>query len=367
VSSSEPTTHAQTTGRIVFLDGMRGIASLAVVVFHVLRPALDEVSKTAGGLAEYGFHGVTLFFVISGFAISQSLAGSWIAPQTAGRFLLRRVVRLDPPYWASIALVLVVSHVARLALHQPNGVPTDLKLVLANIFYVQYFLRMPGISDVYWTLAFEIQFYVLLVVLWAVQQRLEKRLSERSAFALTFVGPLGYSLLVMRGWAPSVPGACSAWWYVFFVGVAAQRLVARHDLPSFAVTLCLVALAAGSGSTAWTALGFALLIALGDRRHKLRLWLSGRTWQLLGRISYSLYLTHWVVGGRLTNLLNHFSPSSPLARLGTALVGLVVSILFAYMFWWTIERPSLALSRTIGVRDKPRSPLSVENSPVSAA
>jgi len=359
-AQSEPPRGAR-PGRIVFLDGMRGIASLLVVIFHLLWHPLSEVSPRAAAATVFGFHGVTIFFVVSGFAITQSLAGLWITPPTAGRFLLRRVCRLDPPYWASLVLVLAIGAAARVLLHQPAPEATvGASGFLAHVFYLQYFLDVPSLQDVYWTLAFEIQFYLVLVLLLAAHQRLapvlERRLArggEALAFAVVFAGPLAYSLLSLRGLVPTPRGACFQSWYVFFIGVAAQRLVARDDWRTFGLVLLASAASAGHGQITQVAIGFALLIALGHHRRKLGVWLSGRGWQLLGRISYSLYLVHAIVGGRFGNLLNRLFSPTPVGRVLTALASGVAAVAFAQLFWWAVERPSLALSRRISVRAAP--------------
>jgi peptidoglycan/LPS O-acetylase OafA/YrhL len=351
-------------GRILFLDGTRGIAALAVAVLHLVHPVFEEASKTAAAVTRHGFQGVTVFFVVSGFAISQSLAGAWITPPTAGRFLLRRVCRLDPPYWASIALVFVVAALARVVLHQPPASGhVGLASLVAHVLYLQYFLDIPSIADVYWTLAYEIQFYLLLVTLLAIRQRLERVVGDTLAFALTFAPPLLYWVLFAYGLAPTVRGACTDSWYIFFAGVAAQRLVARNDWRTFAVVLVVVAIVGRGWATPNTTVGFALLIALGHFRGKLGVWLSGRPWQFLGRISYSFYLTHLTVGGRFANLLGRFIHPSPLGRVLVGLVGLAVAIAFSQLFWWAIERPSLALSRSISVRARLRPPVPATETP----
>ena len=87
--------------RFLFVDGLRGFAALAVVLFHLL----IAVNQTAGDwiwpvfekLFSYGHLGVDMFFVISGFVIRLSVRN---AEHTLGylfRFAVRRSIRLDPP------------------------------------------------------------------------------------------------------------------------------------------------------------------------------------------------------------------------------------------------------------------------------
>lgn len=71
--------------RIPFLDGLRGLAALCVTSVHLLAEPLGGLSTVARRLAANGFVGVYVFFVVSGFAISASLAGTRVTPGTAGR------------------------------------------------------------------------------------------------------------------------------------------------------------------------------------------------------------------------------------------------------------------------------------------
>jgi peptidoglycan/LPS O-acetylase OafA/YrhL len=107
---------------------MRGFAALWVVFFH-----LDKQGAITGLTAHlparlsyvafgYGSAGVAIFFALSGFVIAHSLNGKEMTPAELGRFALRRSVRLDPAYWASIMLTVSVAAMLALAHHEaPNG------------------------------------------------------------------------------------------------------------------------------------------------------------------------------------------------------------------------------------------------------
>jgi len=71
---------------------LRGVAALAVVLCHLRGPL--------GAVTEYGWLGVQVFFVLSGFVMSQTLARYTVTPRFVGNFILRRSVRLDPVYWS---------------------------------------------------------------------------------------------------------------------------------------------------------------------------------------------------------------------------------------------------------------------------
>src|SRR5436305_3617009 len=90
--------------RLAFLDALRGVAALAVVAAHIQAHLADPVGDIAP--ARYfsaGQFGVTLFFLVSGFVIPMTLERG--SPRS---FWIKRVCRLYPLYWASLALALAL-------------------------------------------------------------------------------------------------------------------------------------------------------------------------------------------------------------------------------------------------------------------
>lgn len=79
----------------MFVDALRGVAALAVALFHF---SGQLSSPLALAFKSYGWLGVDVFFVLSGFVISLSLQGKGYALKDFPAFLLRRLVRLEPPY-----------------------------------------------------------------------------------------------------------------------------------------------------------------------------------------------------------------------------------------------------------------------------
>jgi peptidoglycan/LPS O-acetylase OafA/YrhL len=150
------------TRRLPAIDGLRTLAVLAVIGFHV------GLSRFAGGSA-----GVDVFFVISGFVITGVLLRELDATGTVSikRFYLRRLVRL----WPVLALACAVAVVLAVAL--PNGIFGDhVGQIPAALFYVMDFTRMQlpyhaAISATLthtWSLAIEEQFYVVWAPLFLI-------------------------------------------------------------------------------------------------------------------------------------------------------------------------------------------------------
>ena len=104
------------------VEAMRGFAAIAVTLDHLsthMTSTLPWILKT------YAFAGVDVFFVISGCVIPLSLYGKNYGISQFPRFMLRRLVRLEPPYLASIVLGIVLAIVAARAVPgYRGGVPT---------------------------------------------------------------------------------------------------------------------------------------------------------------------------------------------------------------------------------------------------
>lgn len=129
-----------TQNRFLFIDGLRGIAAIAVAGFHFYYggPLRDPLSKILPAplceLLEHGWLGVEIFFVISGFIIAYSLRKAHVNLSFFGNFVLRRSLRLDPPYWATIALVIVINYASNFVLKDRSVPIPGLGLIVAHVF-----------------------------------------------------------------------------------------------------------------------------------------------------------------------------------------------------------------------------------------
>jgi peptidoglycan/LPS O-acetylase OafA/YrhL len=349
---SAPPARAAAPSRFVFVDGLRGLAALGVAVLHLAHDPLAAVSPVAGAIAARGGWGVWIFFVISGFVISHSLGRVRVTLPIAGQFLLRRMARLDPPYWASMVLGYLVVNAADLVLRGHGVAPPSATTLLAHVAYLQYILDVHSLSDVYWTLCLEIQFYLLLALLIALRQRAERRLPEEVALALVFGPVLLWSFLSAVHLVPTPRGSCFLLWYTFATGVAAQRVAAGRGFGALVVAgaVGLAVTIITRSSEGAVAVATAGAIAAAHVLGRLGVWLSSRPFQYLGRISYSLYLVHGSVGGRAMNAIRRLLPQGAWADLVAAGLGLVVAIASADVLWRLVERPSIELGRWLAER-----------------
>ena len=145
--------------RLNQLDALRGLAAMAVVLFH-FSTRFSELYPQAAPQAwslSMGHLGVNLFFIISGFVIFMTIERT--ARPTD--FVVSRVSRLYPAYWVAILLTFCITH----ALTLP-GKTVPLTTALANGLMFHGFFRVPHVDGVYWTLEVELLFYALILALY---------------------------------------------------------------------------------------------------------------------------------------------------------------------------------------------------------
>ncbi|MFF4156109.1 acyltransferase family protein [Streptomyces sp. NPDC001678] len=149
-------------GRLAALDGLRLLAALMVVLYHYIAfnsaawsmPATERF-PVAYVPASYGWLGVQLFFLISGFVICMSAWG-----RSIGDFATSRVTRLYPAYWFAVLAATVV-----VSIWPVNGVGPSLSDVAVNLTMFHEPMKVAPADGVYWTLWAEIRFYLLFALL----------------------------------------------------------------------------------------------------------------------------------------------------------------------------------------------------------
>ncbi len=353
--------------RFLFLDGLRGVAALMVVVFHLygnLRPAVQAwFPPLLSTVCLSGNLGVDIFFVISGFVIAHSVRNGERSWRYLGRFGLRRSIRLDPPLWMTILMEVALIKIS-LSLFPDLGTPLpEWSQILANVTYTQHFLGISDIVPVFWSLTYEVQFYIVLVGALVLLHRVPR---SPSLTRPLFVAAFCYSLGVWLGAFPSpVRGLFIDRWFQFALGIAAWAVFMRHISKAQFAALCVVTLCAilamspvayRARSTEVAVLS-AVLLALVSLTGRLETMLSGTVIQFLGRVSYSLYLIHLSVGWRFISVFRRkFGPElGPAMGSAAFLGGVLLSVFSAWLVYVTLEAPSMRLARSI------RLPLAVKS------
>jgi peptidoglycan/LPS O-acetylase OafA/YrhL len=327
------------------LDLLRAVASLAVCWFHFA--GRDDGFLPAGILqttGQYFWLGVEAFFVVSGFVIPWALYRAGYRLQDYGRFLLKRIIRLDPPYLISIALVLTLGFLSTLSpLYRGEPFLIDWTQVGLHLGYLNvFFADKPWLNSVYSTLAIEFEYYLLIGLLFPLLSHHSAgiRRAVLTLFVLSCV-PL-VSEKHLPHYAP-----------LFALGIIAFQLrtglIGRSEATITTVLVALVGL--GASEPLFVAVGLpSLAVVLFVRK-------CPRGVEFFGRISYSMYLLHIPLGSRVINLGLNWSQTY-WAKLALIAAAYAVTIGAAYLFYRVIEKPSAAWSKRIrysshGPRDRP--------------
>jgi peptidoglycan/LPS O-acetylase OafA/YrhL len=353
------------TPRLSFIDGLRGVAAATVLLFHI---ATSDFFHHSPGVVQpinnlflhTGYLGVEIFFVISGFVIAYALRNAQINARYTFTFLVRRSLRLDPPYWAAIAATLLVCALLTQLFHATTYGTPSASTLLAHGFYLQGILGKPQILVVFWTLCYEIQFYLLYLLLQGLIQKLMPRAivaARALQICLLLTGAASFAAFLFN---PSAGPWAFNWWFLFALGASISRemLSLRMRVSSIAAALVFaLAIYTRHPEPAAGALTALALIA-AFHFNGLCTWLSNRLIQYLGRISYSLYLTHTLVLQLVTSLFLHLRAASLFYSLPAYLLMLALPLLAAELFYRLIEKPSHHWATTYGrsARPQPASP-----------
>jgi peptidoglycan/LPS O-acetylase OafA/YrhL len=338
---------AEAGARLHFVDGMRGLAALMVFGFHV--------TSFFGGdtWLQYGWLGVQVFFVLSGFVIAHSIGDARVTARYFGQFVLRRSLRLDPPYWAVLALALTLGQLSNVVLTDRTLPFPGWPAVLAHLFYLQNVLDFGDVVDVFWSLCIEMQLYLVFILALGVMQRCgagPRREGVTAAAVLALLAAVSLALQVgtfrlpMRAWFLD-------FWHVFSLGILAtwtlRGKVGRGWFYGVASVMAVAAFRPRWNIQLAVALGTGLLLFVVGRWGRLRSGLNVAPLQFMGRISYSFYLIHTVVLSRLCRLMVRTGiPPEENGALAAAL-GLGLSLAAAYLLYRLVERPCAGLSKRL--------------------
>lgn len=337
--------------RLETLDGLRFVAALAVLLYHYAFRAwnMDAAGviqyPVLGPISQYGYLGVDLFFMISGFVILMSASKGG-----AGAFVLSRVVRLYPVYWFCAAATFVFLSFWTAA---GEGWPTIGDLLM-NLTMLQSLFGIGHLDGSYWSLIVELHFYLIIViVLWVGQlHRIDTVLA------------LWLALGILNDFVPAHMQFgdlyAAAWCHYFVAGALAYRM-RTAGFSRWRLLLYGVAFAQAARHAHWymalkerlthiphdplvvqavVAAFFAFFLLFAGGRLNLR----GEGLRTVGALTYPLYLIHGAIGSALLVAWVRSSRVSPWLALAVATV---LAIAAAWAIHRFVERPVAPRLRTL--------------------
>ena len=328
MGTQPPLHHHVGAKRLESVQVMRGIAASMVMLCHLTyaNGNFQSVFPSFSLLFSYGWLGVTMFFVISGFVIPHGMdAMNYRIRSDAWPFFLRRLVRLEPPYIVSVFLAFTIAYAAAQS-SSYHGAPfaPSFKEFLLQFLYIGPWFNVPFINDVAWTLAIEFQYYVLM--LFAAPLILSPSNVLKVIF---FSAVISLSVLVRDQRALFLYLPCFAVGFSIFLFYS-QRIGVKTFVGLCGLFVALTALNQGIPQAVMGTISAGLILLPLNRPLP--------ALSFFGTMSYSLYLVHTPVGDRVINLA--MRASSNWVQLGGLVAGIGLSLFVAMMLWYFIERPS---------------------------
>lgn len=255
---------------------------------------------------------------------------SW---RDAHRYLARRILRLDPPYFATVFIVLALTYLGTRAGLRQEPFVVDWSQLASHIAYLTAIVHERWYNPVFWTLAIEFQFYLVLGFLFpfiASRHRAPRWIAM---------------MLCLAAFLPMFQAGQKVWMTeylpLFMLGFllfqAHAGIIGRRELWIWAVPLLAVT---ASYTYILALLSFVAFGVMLEDRYR------NAVTEFLGRISYSLYLIHMPLGIPFERIAMRFADSD-LQRCFVALAGAVFCIGVAWIFYRLVERPSIALARRV--------------------
>lgn len=306
---------------------LRGLAALGVCIVHFYVANGVVYSQPYDRLFFAGQLGVTVFFVISGFILPYSLYRKNYTLSAFPKFLLKRSIRIDPPYWATIILLFIVDYVPLQRL--------NFEAVTLHVFYVvPFFKGQEWYNSVFWTLAVEFQYYILLGLLFPLLMRVKPLLSVTLVLAGSIICILlNFSMreLIFTSLHNFAVG------YIVFLYFI-EKISLRNAIVIL-LGFCAFLVFKVSIVTGLVPAITALFIMLFNSK-------SPKALLFLGNISYSLYLIHEIVFILYLKFIKAYITNA--FMLGITSIGL--AILVAYIFYLVFEKPALSFSKKIKLK-----------------
>jgi peptidoglycan/LPS O-acetylase OafA/YrhL len=330
---------------------------MLVLWVHVSEKFKDIAAAGTGWVHELtkpinaGRLGVVLFFAISGFVIPFSIKLAHRYP--VREFLVTRFFRLYPAYWLSIPLGVVTTYWIW-------KIPMPTSAILVNFTMLEYLFDVPPAIGLYWTLAFEFVFYVCCALLVLTGNITRYRRIGALALGLVLLHiamvPLSHGSLYNFSFWPLNLGVM--FWGTLYraemLGLA-TGLFERACLWGTVFAIVVVyplffALYVGIAYMHTIPYSIAILLFIAGTR-VVRLKLPPLPW--LGLISYSIYLFHPVVFNSLLWIVKTMPGAGWLRGWHLAwyvLAVLLLTIAFAALVYYLVERPSIRLGRHLAKR-----------------
>lgn len=310
---------------ILGVQYLRGFAALAVVLCHYASPELN-----------FGKNGVLVFFLISGFIIVYSLEKASYSINLFFKFLLKRSIRIDPSYFVTIVLTILLFNILSfIPSFKGNNIALVPQQFLAHLVYVIPFTGYHYYNDVFWTLAVEFQFYIIIGSVYFINKSAIYKTGFLVLFSLSYFLPIPHKQDYIFTNAP-----------VFALGISLVELYKNRAWQNAALPFCLL------GFIGYEYGAYIFLLLLVSALFILFIKTEVKPMFLLGKISYSLYLTHSLCLIIVAGIFKQLKFDLTTDRAVWVCIEVSIALIVAWLFYQLIEKPFLKLSKKIKYREQ---------------
>lgn len=335
------------------LDALRAFAALGVIVAHYFSEARFPEVPLVTKFAALGNTGVSLFFVLSGFVITRILLQTYESPHFFRSFYIRRALRIFPLYYAGLLIYFFATHFL-------DGAPGPMFQAnnLYHVFYLQNIARTFGWDfegpPHYWSLAVEEHFYLLwpAVVYFCVKKN-RGTLLRMSIWIVVAVHGLRFvmahegmeiDVFTFTRLDQLVVGGLLALYESY--GLMRSHKVWLYSLMLVSGILGMLLIEAANGQFIRDALkhsalailfsGVVLLAVAAEGNATAQRLLQNAPIQFLGKISYGLYVWHYLCIHLYDEYLSGY-------RLAGFVVVVALTVLVSWISYRIVEEPFLRL------------------------
>lgn len=356
--------------RILEIDGLRGIAILLVVSFHYINNQLHQSDHIIGIILSkvtgFGWVGVDLFFVLSGFLIGSILLSKKRSKNYFKTFYIRRIVRIVPNYYLLLFVFILILHSGYFDsnnfLTGNNSIPLWSYFLMVHNFLMADLGNLGNRSiSITWSIGIEEQFYIVFPF---ILYKLKNGLLPWLLGLIVILAILSripndhhwipnYVLLTSRADALSF-GIIIAW---INLNYSIYQIATKHRyllliLLFATILLCGILYANYSdlGILRHTFFSFIfsilVVLALGYNKNFYGKFLRNRQLRWIGRISYSLYLFHYLILGLLHHIFGQRDITiRNMSDVALTIIAFAISLTFSFLIYTYLEAPMIKIGK----------------------
>ncbi|WP_426671930.1 acyltransferase family protein [Mucilaginibacter sp. McL0603] len=322
-----------TKNRNHLIDLLRFVSACWVVLFHFNEP-VKYIDNWYRNFCKLGYLGVPVFFIISGFCIR--IAQKHV--KTPNEFIIKRLFRIFPPYWMSLAIVITCAMIIKVITgYNSTPLPKNISGIAATLFlYTEPVSHFATVNWVYWTLPYELSFYFIIglsifaskrfvLVLPLVLTSIAILLPIQKENFLFFFNELpsfllGYSLCIL------IHKDENKWLNALLFLLSVAGLILKHLSFEYLLTCFLT----------------VTLIYINSKKT-----LKENTFSRMGDFSYSIYLLHVPLGIYLLGFIKNkiFVQQSIIINMVVDLSLLAGIVFVSKLTFQKIEAPSIELGK----------------------